>query len=117
MDTTTGLLSVATVIALVTVAKQTFPAVSGRWSTLLAVVLGVVIGIGEHVFTATEAITASGIYGAGAAGLLVGLGASGVYDISQNMGSKETIAVPVETELLAITDEGDDSEETQVLMG
>lgn len=95
MEPLTGIATVATVVALVNVAKTTFN-ISGRWATLLAVVFGVAIAVVEHVVTATT-ITAPGIYGAFATGLLLGLTASGVYDVSKNMsGGTEVVAVPTE---------------------
>lgn len=82
MPVITSVATVAVVIALVNVAKEF--GVSGKWATLVSVVLGVVLGVVEYAFTNT--FTSEGFYQSFATGLLIGLTAAGVYDVSRNMG-------------------------------
>ena len=87
MEPITGLASVAVTIALVNVAKLF--GVEGKWSTLAAIVIGVAVSAVEFAFT--NVITSAGMYGAVATGLLIGLTAAGVYDVSLNVGGKDAV--------------------------
>lgn len=92
MDTFVSIATVAVVIALVNVAKQF--GVKGRYATLLAVILGVVISLIEYA--ATNPVDLTGLYQAAAVGLIIGLTAAGVYDVSMNAGgATQVVNVPI----------------------
>ena len=73
------------VLALVTLAKDL--GLPTRLAALAAVVLGVILAVADHV------LAGSGIYAAGASGLLLGLGASGLYDAARLAGAHEPAPV------------------------
>ena len=75
MDTALTLASVPAILALVQLAKSL--GLSGKWSTLVAVLLGVVLNV------ATYALGDFGWYQAGASGLILGLSAAGLYDAAR----------------------------------
>ena len=66
------------VLALVTLAKDL--GLPARLAAPAAVVLGVVLAVGDH------ALGSSGLYAAVADGLLLGLGAAGLYDAARLAG-------------------------------
>ena len=73
MDTTvTALATAPAVLALVTLAKDL--GLPTRLAALTAVVLGVGLSVADH------ALAGSGAYSAAASGLILGLGAAGLYD-------------------------------------
>ena len=93
MPVVTSIATVAVVLALVNVAKEF--GVKGKWATLLAVFFGIILSVLEYVFT-TDLVTMQGLYQAFAVGLLIGLTAAGVYDVSKNMGgSTQVVNVPI----------------------
>lgn len=93
MPVVTSIATVAVVLALVNVAKEF--GVKGKWATLLAVFFGLALSILEYVFTA-DVVTMQGFYQAFAVGLIMGLTAAGVYDVSKNMGgSTQVVNVPI----------------------
>ena len=93
MPVVTSIATVAVVLALVNVAKEF--GVKGKWATLVAVLLGLTLSILEYAFTA-DLVTPQGIYQAAAVGLIMGLTAAGVYDVSKNMGgSHQVVNVPI----------------------
>ena len=75
MDAITTLATVPAVIALVNLIKNTFN-INGRYSALLAVIIGVGLNIASY------ALGDMGWYQAAAQGLILGIGASGLYDIT-----------------------------------
>ena len=75
MDAITTLATVPAVIALVNLIKNTFN-INGRYSALLAVIIGVGLNIANY------ALGDAGWYQAAAQGLILGLGSSGLYDIT-----------------------------------
>ena len=75
MDAITTLATVPAVIALVNLLKYTFN-INGRYSALLAVIIGVGLNIANY------ALGDAGWYQAAAQGLILALGASGIYDVS-----------------------------------
>lgn len=72
--------SVPGVIALVNLGKKF--GVKGRWSQLLACVLGALLGMLSAWATAATAIDARFMVEAAAQGLIIGLSAAGLYDLS-----------------------------------
>ena len=72
------LATIPAILGLVNLAKQF--GIAGRWSALLAVLIGVLIAVAEYLTSADELATAAGIYGAVATGLILGLSAAGLYD-------------------------------------
>ena len=93
MPVVTSIATVAVVLALVNVAKEF--GVKGKWATLLAVFFGIILSVLEYVFTA-DVVTMQGLYQAFAVGLLIGLTAAGVYDVSKAMGgSTQVVNVPI----------------------
>lgn len=84
MEVVTTLATIPAVLALVQLAKQW--GVTGRAAMLLAVILGVVIQVGEYAVYAANTYTAIGWYEAFATGLILGLSASGLYDVARISG-------------------------------
>lgn len=74
MNAVSTIASIPAILALVNLLKGL--GLSGRWSALVAVALGVAIAASGHLFAA------SGLYQACSQGLLLGLGAAGLYDAS-----------------------------------
>jgi len=70
------------VLALVEFAKRL--GVKGKASLLLSMVLGVVVGVLAQIATRGMPIDFAGWFGIVAAGLMLGLGASGIYDFMQS---------------------------------
>ena len=85
--TMTILATVAAIISLTELGKSF--GITGRWSQLLAVVLGAGIGAIEYAAPMEfVGLTASGIYEAVAQGVVLGLGAAGLYDVAGRVGTK-----------------------------
>ena len=74
MDTIVLLASVPAIVAVVNLAKRL--GLSGELSLVLAVVLGVAFAVGDHLWGTT------GWYEAASSGLILGLGAAGLYDVT-----------------------------------
>lgn len=72
------LATIPAILGLVNLAKQF--GIVGRWSALLAVLLGITIAVAEYLTGADVLVTAGGIYGAVATGAILGLSAAGLYD-------------------------------------
>ena len=87
IETTTTIATIPAILALVNLAK-TF-GVTGKWSALLAVILGVAIQAAEYGVTST-AQTPAGWYGAIATGLVLGLSAAGLYDVARTVAPSDT---------------------------
>ena len=80
MDTVTLLATPAAILALTNLAKDF--GVEGRWAALLAVILGVALSVSDGLFAAYP------LYGMITAGLTLGLGAAGLYDMAESIGGK-----------------------------
>ena len=79
MTTITLLATPAAVLALVNLAKRF--GITGPWATLLAVLLGVGLTVADYL------LGADALYGAIATGLILGLGAAGLYDVAVTVGT------------------------------
>lgn len=77
------------ILALVNLGKK-FGA-SGRWSMLLAVILGIVLAVLDGTLAGNV------IYGYASNGLLIGLSAAGLYDVAAIVGTRKEVE-PVEME-------------------
>ncbi|MDO5091840.1 MAG: hypothetical protein Q4D79_00200 [Propionibacteriaceae bacterium] len=78
MPEITALASPLAILALVELAKSL--GLSGRAATALAVTLGVVLAVTDHL------LAGSAIYGAVTQGLVLGLGAAGLWDAAGRVG-------------------------------
>lgn len=74
MEIVATVASVPAVIAIVNVLKQF--GVTGKWATLAAVLVGVLVTVSAHLFGSAP------VFQAAMQGLLIGLGAAGLYDLS-----------------------------------
>lgn len=74
MSSINMILSVPAIVAIVNLTKSF--GVEGKWSLLAAVVVAVAINLSAFYFAA------SGAYEAVATGLLIGLSAAGLYDVT-----------------------------------
>lgn len=79
MDAVLTLATIPAILALVELAKRV--GLRASWATLLAVVLGVVLQCLDYGFL-TVGHSPQGWYGAIATGLMLGLSAAGLYDLS-----------------------------------
>ena len=86
MDTVTTLATIPAILALVQLSKSF--GISGKWATLLAVVLGVILQVAEY--TVSGDVSASGWYQAAATGLILGLSAAGLYDTAKRSSDQVT---------------------------
>lgn len=78
METLTLLATVPAILALTNLAKDF--GVTGKWSALLAVVLGAGLSVADGAFAAEP------VYGWITSGLLLGLGAAGLFDLANAAG-------------------------------
>lgn len=85
MEIITTLATIPAILALVNLAKHF--GVVGRWSTLLAVALGVLLALADW---AAIGPPGGSWYTAAASGLILGLSASGLYDVSVTVGNPRT---------------------------
>ena len=83
----TTLATAPAVLALVTLAKS--QGMPKKFAAPLAVVLGVILAVADH------ALGGTGTYAALADGLLLGLGAAGLYDAARLAGGHEPAMVAV----------------------
>lgn len=79
MDVVITLASVPAILALVNLAKSL--GLAGKFSALVALVLGIVFGLTDYLFTAPQQ-TSPGMYLAVMGGAILGLSASGIYDVA-----------------------------------
>jgi len=86
MNTALTLASVPAILALVQLAKSL--GLSGKWSALVAVILGVLLNV------ATYALGDYGWYQAAASGLILGLSAAGLYDTARIASPTTTTYTP-----------------------
>ena len=91
MEIVTTLATIPAILALVNLAKTW--GVTGKWSALLAVILGLVLSLADYGFLTEDPLTRSGWYIAAATGLILGLSAAGLYDVAA------TISGPKEAEI------------------
>lgn len=68
------------ILALVNLGKSM--GVTGKWATLLAVVLGILLAVTDGVFGTNP------MYGFISNGLILGLTASGLYDVAVTVGER-----------------------------
>ncbi len=74
VDPITTIATVPAIVALTNLAKTL--GLTGRWSALVAVLLGVALSVG------TWALAGTGWWDAASSGLLLGLAAAGLYDLT-----------------------------------
>lgn len=80
------------ILALVNLGKEF--GVKGKWATLLAVILGVLLALLDGLFAANA------LYSFVSSGLILGLTASGLYDVTTTVGKRyASDRDPVEPEL------------------
>lgn len=79
MDLVTMLATMPAILAIIQLLKNLFPNM-GKWAALVAVVLGIALNVLDFLYGTDP------LYGAISAGLLLGLGAAGVYDASTIVG-------------------------------
>ena len=91
MDTIVTIASIPAILALVQLAKAF--GVAGKWSTLLAVVLGVVLQAGDAAFV-SGASTPAEWWAAIGTGLILGLSAAGLYDAARIASPTTTTYTP-----------------------
>ena len=106
----TNLATLPAILALVNLGKRF--GLSGPWSALAAVILGVALSMAE------QAWGASPVFAAARTGLILGLGAAGLYDLRQSVplpeiqgegyDPKYDIPPEPETQLTATIGPGDD---------
>ena len=99
------LATVPAILALVNLAKGL--GLSGKWSSLVAFVLGIVISFGDYFFTAATH-TSAGAYGAVVAGAILGLSASGLYDVASQFNTVQEVHVSDEVEEEPLDDDMDE---------
>lgn len=91
MDVVT-LASVPAILALVNLAKGM--GLAGKFSALVALGLGIVFGSADYYFTVLAAEqTQAGFYAAAVAGAVLGLSASGLYDVAGKFGQVEVVEI------------------------
>ena len=86
MDTALTLASVPAILALVQLGKSL--GLSGKWSALAAVALGVLLNVAQY------ALGDLGWYQAAASGLVLGLSAAGLYDAARIASPTTTTYTP-----------------------
>lgn len=85
LDTVTLIATVPAIVALVNLAKKF--GIRNEWSMLLALILGAGLSLSDYFFSA------AGWYSSLTSGILLGLGAAGLYDVT----NKEPTGVTVVT--------------------
>ena len=81
MNTVSALATVPAIIALVTIAKDA--GLRTSWASLLAVALGLALSVADYLFAG------SGVWQAASSGVLLGLGAAGVYDAASLVSPRD----------------------------
>lgn len=88
IDTVAGLATIPAILAVVNLAKQF--GVTGKWSALLAVVLGLIFKVLDYSFVNWGYWDAAGWYGSLVVGAVLGLSAAGLYDVAVTIGNTGT---------------------------
>ena len=83
MDPITTILTPAAILALVTIAKDL--GLPSKFAPVAAVTLGVLLAVLDQTLGGFP------VYQAAASGALIGLAASGVYDVSKLAGARQTV--------------------------
>lgn len=99
------LATVPAILALVNLAKGL--GLAGKWSALVALLLGVVFSFSDYFFTTTDH-TQAGFYAAVVGGAVLGLSASGLYDVAGKFGETSEIVVPDGSEEDPLADDEDE---------
>lgn len=99
------LATVPAILALVNLAKGL--GLSGKWSALVAFVLGVVFTVSDYMF-AGGTVTQAGVYSAVVGGAILGLSASGLYDVASQFSTVQEVHVPDEVAEEPIDDDMDE---------
>ena len=102
MDTVVTLATIPAVVALVNFLKGM--GVKGRALMAAALVLGVAINIAEYLVSTAPA-TPEGVYSAIAAGAILGLSASGLYDLTAQPETAEIEYVELPEEIVRDNDD------------
>lgn len=89
MEPITAIASVLTINALVQFGKQF--GVVDKWSTLLAVVLGIILSLGDYLFLGDGSVTGRGVWLSLGAGLILGLTSSGLYDVAKAASTRVSL--------------------------
>lgn len=85
MDAVVILATVPAIVALVTVAKDL--GLPTKYATVFAIAVGLILGIADYSFAA------DGLYKAASSGLILALGAAGVYDLRKGPDQTTTADV------------------------
>lgn len=92
-EVVTLLATIPAVLALVNLLKKF--GVTGKWSILTAVILGIVLQLLDYGFL-EQSHSPQGWYSAAAAGLVLGLSASGLYDVAETVGGAKSESLPID---------------------
>jgi len=85
MDTILTLASVPAILAIVQLLKNA-GVVVGKWAALVSLALGIIFTLADYGFLGGVQ-TPAGWYGAVLAGVVLGLSASGVYEVAKTVGT------------------------------
>lgn len=99
------LATVPAILALVNLAKGL--GLAGKWSALVALLLGVVFSFSDYFFTVADHSQA-GFYAAVVGGAILGLSASGLYDVAGKFGETSEVVVPDGSEEDPLADDEDE---------
>ncbi|MDU7384129.1 MAG: hypothetical protein E7L06_08490 [Schaalia turicensis] len=85
METVITVATVPAIVALTNLVKSL--GISGKWSALVAVLLGIGLSVADY------ALAGTGWWDAASGGLLLGLAAAGLYDLAPSAGEQPRRAV------------------------
>lgn len=83
IDPITSIVTVPAIVALTNLIKSL--GVGGKWSALVAVLLGVSLAVADH------ALAGTGWWDAASSGLLLGLAAGGLYDLAPGEAPRRAV--------------------------